>query len=142
MLRGNVVGLRELLLVEDNPGDVLLVEEALEQLALPCRLSVARDGAVALEMLQGGARPELILLDVNLPKRSGFDVLKELKQDAELRHIPVIVLTSSKADRDVRLAYDLHANAYVCKPSDFDGYVSLVRRIADFWLSDALLAGK
>jgi CheY-like chemotaxis protein len=110
-------GQREILVVEDNPGDVLLIEEAFRLSVSPCRLTTARDGVTALAMLRREAphadapRPDVILLDINMPRKSGLEILEELKQDVGLRRIPVLVLTSSHAGRDIAKSYDLHANA-------------------------------
>jgi CheY-like chemotaxis protein len=126
-------------LVEDNPGDALLIQEAFQGSGTDCQIAVAHDGDVALAVLNGEgsepavSRPDLILLDLNLPKMSGHEVLKELKSRDQWRPIPVIVLTSSRAERDVSTAYDLHCNAYFCKPPSFDENVQLARLIVDFW---------
>lgn len=128
-----------ILLVEDNPGDVLLAVEALQDAQVRAEIRVASDGASALAMLRAlpGAtpleRPDLILLDLNMPRKSGFEVLEELKRDADLRQIPVIVLSSSKAARDVWKSYDLHANCYLAKPISHEQYVRLVRFVSEFW---------
>ena len=129
----------QVLLVEDNPGDALLIQEATQQSGADCQITVARDGEVALDMLNGAgnepavSRPDLILLDLNLPKMSGHEVLKELKTHDELRPIPVVILSSSRAERDVSTAHDRHCNAYFCKPPTFDECVQLARLIVDFW---------
>ena len=131
----------EVLLVEDDPGDVLMTREALEERKLLNRLNVVGDGVDALaylrreEPFQDAVRPDLILLDLNLPKRDGREVLAEIKNDSSLRQIPVVVLTTSHADEDVLRSYQLHANAYVTKPVDFDRFVSVVRQIDDFFVS-------
>lgn len=131
------------LLVEDNPGDVRLTREALNEGGRQIRLSVVNDGLEAMRYLRregayGGAeRPNLILLDLNLPKKDGREVLSEIKADIDLRAIPVVVMTTSDAPPDIRRAYDLHANCYVTKPADFDDFVALVRSIEIFWLSVA-----
>jgi CheY-like chemotaxis protein len=135
----------DVLLVEDNPADVRLIEEALCYEGRPKRLTVARDGAEALEILRGqgapepGYRPHLILLDLNLPRRSGREVLAEVKADPALRTIPVIVLTTSDADEDVQAAYGLQANSYVVKPVGFDEFTGLARALEEFWLQWARL---
>jgi CheY-like chemotaxis protein len=132
-------GLLQLLLVEDNPGDVELTREALHEVPVPCRLSVARDGAEALRFLRregahaGAPRPDLVLLDLNLPRLDGRAVLAAVKQDPALRAIPVVVLTTSRAPADVREAYALHANAYVVKPADLDAHFAAVRALVEFW---------
>jgi chemotaxis family two-component system response regulator Rcp1 len=131
----------EILLVEDNPGDVRLTIEALKEGKLRNRLSVARDGVEALAFLRRegphatAARPDLILLDLNLPRKDGREVLAEIKDDAQLRRIPVVVLTTSKAEEDILRTYDLHANCYINKPVDLEQFISVVRSIDDFWLS-------
>ncbi|MFY0583805.1 response regulator [Cystobacter fuscus] len=137
----------EILLVEDNPGDVRLTIEALKEGKVSSRLSVARDGVEALAFLRregahaSAPRPDLILLDLNLPRRDGREVLAEIKADAELRRIPVVVLTTSKAEEDILRTYDLHANCYINKPVDLDQFISVVRSIDDFWLSVVRLPG-
>ena len=131
----------EILLVEDNPGDVRLTIEALKEGKVRNRLSVARDGVEALAFLRresphaDASRPDLILLDLNLPKKDGREVLAEVKEDARLRRIPVVVLTTSKAEEDILRTYDLHANCYITKPVDLEQFISVVRSIDDFWLS-------
>jgi CheY-like chemotaxis protein len=128
------------LLVEDDPGDVLMTREAFEE-NLHNRLDVVTDGAAALDYLRraqpyaDAPRPDLILLDLNLPRRDGREVLQEIKADPDLRHIPVIVLTTSKAQEDVLRSYQLHANAYVTKPVDFDGFIEAVKQIDHFFVS-------
>ncbi|ELY58932.1 response regulator [Natronolimnohabitans innermongolicus] len=131
----------QILLVEDNPGDVRLTEEAFKQGRIENDLHVVSDGNEALEFLyQRGQyedvpRPDLILLDLNLPRKDGEDVLEELKGDSELRSIPVIVLTSSRAEEDVVRSYELHANAYLTKPVDPDDFIETVRAFEKFWFS-------
>ena len=131
----------EILLVEDNPGDVRLTIEALKEGKVRNRLSVARDGVEALAFLRRegphakASRPDLILLDLNLPKKDGREVLAEIKEDSRLRRIPVVVLTTSKAEEDILRTYDLHANCYITKPVDLEQFISVVRSIDDFWLS-------
>jgi CheY-like chemotaxis protein len=128
------------LLVEDDPGDVLMTREAFEEY-LDNRLDVVSDGAEALAYLRregefrDAPRPDLVLLDLNLPRRDGREVLAEVKADPELQHIPVIVLTTSKADEDVLRSYQLHANAYVTKPVDFDGFIEAIKQIDHFFVS-------
>jgi two-component system, chemotaxis family, response regulator Rcp1 len=131
-----------LLLVEDNPGDVDLMLEVLrESDALPQhRVTVAVDGVEALERLRGpGGLPDLVILDLNLPKKDGRSVLREMKSDDRLRQIPVVILSSSGADRDLVEAYDLGANCFVTKPSNLDDYFETVRGIKSFWLGLAVL---
>ena len=131
----------DILIVEDNPGDVRLVREALKACASSHRLQVARDGEEALAMLrrqpphQGSSRPNLVLLDLNLPRMDGRELLAQLKHDPELRRIPVVVLTTSGAERDVQSSYDLHANCYVTKPVDLGQFLEVVKSIEDFWLT-------
>ena len=131
----------EILLVEDNPGDVRLAQEALKDAGHPNRLSVARDGVEAMAFLRregpyGDApRPDLILLDLNLPRKNGREVLAEIKQDHRLRKIPVVVLTTSRAQDDVQAAYGLHVNSYIVKPADLDEFQRVIRSIEDFWLT-------
>jgi CheY-like chemotaxis protein len=131
----------KVLLVEDDDDDVQLVREALEAGQVSNRLTVLSDGAEALAYLRGegehaGApRPDLVLLDLNLPGRDGRQVLADIKADPELRRIPVVVLTGSQADQDVVRSYDLHANAYVSKPGDFDRFVEIIHKIDDFFVT-------
>jgi CheY-like chemotaxis protein len=131
----------DILLVEDNPGDVRLTRESLAEARVGNRLAVAIDGVEAMRYLRregeyaDAARPDLILLDLNLPKKSGIEVLGEIKADAALRRIPVIILTSSKAEEDIVRTYDLHANAYVTKPVDLTQFLTAIRAIEDFWLA-------
>src|SRR5947209_7500998 len=135
----------ELLVIEDNPGDVRLLEEAFSELKSNVRLQVARDGAEGLQMVMEASapgaswHPDLILLDLNLPKINGHDVLARLKANPQTTRIPVIILTSSRADSDVRRAYDSHANAYLKKPSTLDGLLSAAQDITDFWVRTATL---
>ena len=130
----------EILLVEDNPGDVRLTQEALREGKVWNRLSVAEDGVVALDFLrrQGLFRdaptPDLILLDLNLPRKDGREVLAEIKQDNELRNIPVVVLTTSKAEEDIVRSYKLRANCFITKPVDLEQFMEVVRAVEDFWL--------
>jgi CheY-like chemotaxis protein len=131
----------EVLLVEDDAGDVLMTREALEEGKVLNRLSVVGDGVEALDYLRGqdrfadATRPDLILLDLNLPRRDGRQVLEEVKGDPDLRRIPIVVLTTSEAEEDVLRSYDLHANAYVTKPVDFDRFVEVIRQIDEFFIS-------
>jgi CheY-like chemotaxis protein len=131
----------EVLLVEDDPGDVLMIREAFEENKLCNRLTVASDGQVASDMLNrrgeyaGARRPDLILLDLNLPRKDGRELLTEIKGDAELRTIPVVVLTTSEAEEDVLRSYQLHANAYVTKPVDFERFIQVVRQIDQFFVT-------
>ncbi|MFI0366338.1 response regulator [Actinomadura sp. 1N219] len=131
----------EILLVEDDPGDVLLTVEALEHNKVRNALHVVNDGEQAMAFLrQEGEyadvpRPDLVLLDLNLPRKDGREVLGEIKADPGLRAIPVVVLTTSEAEEDILRSYHLHANAYVTKPVDFDQFISVVRRIDDFFVT-------
>ena len=131
----------EILLVEDNPGDVRLTREALKEGKVHNNLHVAPDGVEALAFLrrQGehaqAVRPDLILLDLNLPRKDGREVLEEIKADPSLRYIPVVVLTSSQAEQDILRAYDLHANCYVSKPVDLDQFITVVQSIENFWFT-------
>jgi chemotaxis family two-component system response regulator Rcp1 len=134
-------GLAKILLVEDNPGDVRLTREALREGKILNELSVVEDGVEALAFLrrQGryaeAVRPDLILLDLNLPKKDGREVLEEIKGDGALKKIPVVVLTTSAAERDILKAYDLHANCYITKPVDLEQFIKVVQLIEDFWLT-------
>jgi CheY-like chemotaxis protein len=131
----------EVLLVEDDPGDVLMTREAFEQHKLRNTLHVVSDGVEALSFLrQEGEyadvpRPDLVLLDLNLPRKDGREVLAEIKADPQLRRTPVVVLTTSEAEEDVLRSYDLHANAYVAKPVDFDRFIDVVQRIDSFFVT-------
>ena len=131
----------EILLVEDNPGDVRLTEEALREGKVKNRLHVARDGVEAIEFLrrQGkhadAPRPDLVLLDLNLPRKDGREVLAEIKSDPQLKTLPVVVLTTSSAEADILRTYSLHANCYIQKPVDLDQFVQVVKSIDDFWLT-------
>jgi CheY-like chemotaxis protein len=134
----------EILLVEDNPADVRLTLEALKDARLPNRVHVARDGVEAMRMLknESGAapRPDLILLDLNLPRKDGREVLAEIKQDESLRHIPVVILSTSQAEQDILQSYRLHANAFVTKPVEIDRFFEAVRSMEHFWLEVVKLA--
>jgi two-component system, chemotaxis family, response regulator Rcp1 len=130
----------EILLVEDNPGDVRLTTEALRDAKVRNHLTVAHDGVEALAMLRREGRyaavprPDLILLDLNLPKKGGREVLQEVKQDDALKHIPVVILTTSQAERDIVEGYRLQANAYVTKPVDLEQFLRVIQTIEQFWL--------
>jgi CheY-like chemotaxis protein len=138
----------EILLVGDNEGDVGLIEEVLEEAKIRNILHVAEDGEEAILYLHGegkfvgSPRPDLILLDLNLPKKDGREVLREIKEDSNLKNIPVIVLTTSGAEKDILRAYELHTNAYVTKPLDFDQFIMVVKSIANFWLEIVKLPTK
>lgn len=131
----------EILLVEDNPADVRLTREALREGKLHNNLYVATDGVDAMAFLRregpyaDAVRPDLILLDLNLPKKDGREVLEDIKADASLRTIPVVILTSSEAEQDILRAYDLHANCYVTKPVDLDQFIHVVKTIEQFWFA-------
>lgn len=131
----------EVLLVEDNPGDVRLTREALKEGKVRNNLAVVENGVEALAYLRregqyaSRTRPDLILLDLNLPRKDGREVLEEIKADASLRNIPVVVLTSSEAEQDILSAYALHANCYITKPVDLDQFVKVVKSIEDFWFT-------
>jgi CheY-like chemotaxis protein len=131
----------DVLLVEDDPGDVLMTREAFEDNKVANTLYVVNDGVTAMEFLRkegdhvGAPTPDLVLLDLNLPRMDGREVLAELKVDPELRRIPVVVLTTSEAEEDVLRSYSLHANAYVTKPVDFGRFIEVVRRIDEFFVS-------
>ena len=130
----------EILLVEDNPGDVRLTKEALKEGRIANRLTVARDGVEAIALLRqegafaGAARPDMILLDLNLPRKSGREVLAEIKIDADLCRIPVVILSTSQDEQDIARSYDLHANCYVSKPVDLEQFIQVVKAIEEFWL--------
>jgi CheY-like chemotaxis protein len=131
----------EVLLVEDDPGDVLLIREAFDFNKVHNNLKVVNDGEQALAYLKNEGdyadahRPDLVLLDLNLPRKDGREVLAEVKADERLRTIPIVVLTTSEAEEDVLKSYQLHANAYVTKPVDFERFVAIVRQIDDFFVS-------
>jgi CheY-like chemotaxis protein len=129
------------LLVEDDPGDVLMTQEAFEHHKLRNQLHVVPDGVEALAFLRregehaDAPRPGLVLLDLNLPRKDGREVLQEVKADESLRSIPIVVLTTSQAEEDILRSYDLHANAYVAKPVDFERFIEVIRQIDDFFVS-------
>ncbi|GAB3495489.1 response regulator [Nocardiopsis coralliicola] len=131
----------EVLLVEDDPGDVLMTKEAFEEHKVGNRLHVVSDGVEALRFLRreeefaDAPQPHLILLDLNLPRKDGREVLEEVKGDPELSHIPIVVLTTSEAEEDILRSYRLHANAYVAKPVDFEQFIQVVRQIDDFFVT-------
>ena len=135
----------EILMVEDNPGDVRLTVEALKEGKVRNNFHTVADGVEALAFLrrQGGytdaPRPDLILLDLNLPKMNGREVLAEIKEDPDLRRIPVVVLTVSKAEQDIIKSYNLHANCYITKPVDLDQFLEVVKSIENFWLTVVML---
>jgi chemotaxis family two-component system response regulator Rcp1 len=131
----------EVLLVEDNPGDVRLTEEALKEGRINSHLNVVSDGVEATDFLwrrgkyAKAPRPDLVLLDLNLPRKNGREVLQEIKTDRNLRRIPVMVLTTSKAEQDLQKAYSLHANCYITKPVDLDQFLDVIRSIEQFWFN-------
>ncbi len=131
----------DVLLVEDDPGDVVLIQEAFEHNKVQNRLAIVSDGVEAVAYLRregefaGAPRPDLVLLDLNLPRKDGREVLAEIKADDGLAAIPVVVLTTSEAEEDILRSYKLHANAYVSKPVDFDRFIEVVRQIDEFFVS-------
>ena len=131
----------QILLVEDSPDDILLTEEALQDAKIANELHSVMDGVAAMDFLNGrGAytqrqRPDVVILDLNLPKKNGREVLREIKEDENLRRIPVIVLSTSGATEDINHAYDHYVNAYIQKPIDFDEFIRAVRSLEEFWLS-------
>ncbi|MFM8425429.1 MAG: response regulator [Chloroflexota bacterium] len=131
----------DILLVEDSPADVLIAREALKEAKLINTIHVTEDGMEAMEFLNkrgkfaSAPRPDLILLDLNLPRKNGREVLEEIKNDANLKSIPVVVLTTSSAEEDILRSYNLHANCYVVKPVEFDSFVKAIQSIQHFWFS-------
>lgn len=134
-----------ILLVEDNPADAEMMRETLEESSVPVSLEVVSDGEAAMQFLRAEApfaaapRPDLVLLDIGLPRKNGLEVLAEIKGDPALRRIPVIILTTSKAEEDILKSYDLHANSYITKPVHLDGFLKLVEAIEQFWFTTAKL---
>jgi chemotaxis family two-component system response regulator Rcp1 len=130
-----------ILLVEDNPGDIRLTQEAFKESSLDIQMDVVTDGEMALDFLfkkgryADAIKPDVVLLDLNLPKKNGIEVLKEVKADETLKRIPVIVLTTSDADHDISKAYGLHANCYILKPVDFDDFAKVIQLIESFWFN-------
>ena len=128
-----------ILLVDDNEGDILLTKEALDDARIINRISIAYDGLEAIKFLKEPPgredMPDLILLDINLPRMSGTEVLEVIKNDPELKRIPVIMLTTSSAEKDILASYNNHANCYITKPVDLDRFMDVVRTIEDFWIS-------
>ncbi len=135
----------EILMVEDNPGDVRLAREALRQGTVSHHLHVMEDGEAAMSFLRqegsyrDAVRPELIILDLNLPRKNGREILNEIKINKQLKRIPVVIFTSSCSDDDRDHCYESHANAFLTKPSEFDGFVQVVRSIEEFWLEHVTL---
>ncbi|HEX9065890.1 MAG TPA: response regulator [Streptosporangiaceae bacterium] len=138
----------QVLLIEDDPGDVVITRDAFAENKVRNHLSVVSDGDSAMAFLRrtgsfaSAPRPDLILLDLNLPRKSGHEILAEIKADPDLRQIPVVVLTTSDAEEDVMRSYDLHANAFVSKPIDFDAFVRAVRQIDEFFITVVKLPGR
>lgn len=137
----------EILLVEDNPGDVRLTVEALKEAKVRNNLRIVTDGEDAMDVLYrrgkytNATHPDLILLDLNLPKKDGREILAEIKKDTVLKRIPIVILTTSSAEEDILRAYDLHANCYITKPVDFDQFMKVVQSIESFWLTIVCLPG-
>lgn len=133
------------LLVEDNPGDVRLTQEAFKEAKIFIKLDVTMDGAEAIKFLRKEGEyadvvtPDLILLDLNLPKKDGREVLKEIKTDDTLKRIPVVILTTSNAEQDILKSYNLHVNCYINKPVDFEKFFDIIQKIEEFWLTTAIL---
>jgi len=138
----------EILLVEDNEGDVGLIEEVFEEMKIRNIMHVVSDGEEAILFLHrkgkftGSLRPDIILLDLNLPKKDGREVLMEIKEDPDLKNIPIVILTTSGAEKDILGAYDFHANAYITKPLDFEQFIKVVESIGNFWLEIVKLPTK
>lgn len=134
-----------ILLIEDNPGDVRLTQEAFKEGRIEISMEVVMDGVEAIKFLKKESpyadkfTPDLILLDLNLPKRDGREVLQEIKADDFLRRIPVVILTTSNAEQDIVKSYNLHVNCYINKPVDFDKFFDIIQKIEDFWLTTAIL---
>jgi len=141
-MKGNSI---QILIVEDSPSDAFIVREALKQAQEPSDVHCVRDGVEAIEFLHrrgpfvDAPRPDIMLLDLNLPRKDGRELLAEIKSDEKLKSIPVIVLTSSAADQDVSRAYSLHANCYLTKPADFSQFKEMVRAIENFWFKNVTL---
>ncbi|MGE5457922.1 MAG: response regulator [Methanococcaceae archaeon] len=127
----------ELLLVEDNPGDIMLVEEALNESGLKYHLNTIRNGGDVIDYLKSPdcVKPDIILLDLNLPRKNGKDVLREIKGDDKLESIPILVLTTSEAESDIYSCYKLRANCYITKPVDFDRFMEVIKTVKEFWTS-------
>ena len=129
----------EILMIDDNPGDIWLTQQALQECKINNHLHYIEDGEEAIAYLRRdgvyaqATRPDLVLLDLNLPKRSGFEVLAEIKSNPQLKHIPVVILTTSQAEKDIMQSYNLHANAYITKPIELDQFIEIVSAIESFW---------
>ena len=136
---------QNILLVEDNPADILLTREAFKEGSIPHEMNAVNDGVEAISYLKragkyaDAVRPDLILLDINLPKKNGFEVLTEIKQDPDLKHIPAIVLSTSGSKHDIRRAYELHANCYLVKPVELDDFLRVIRSLENFWFNVAAI---
>jgi two-component system, chemotaxis family, response regulator Rcp1 len=145
MMNSNIVNI---LLVEDNPADVCLTVEAIKECKMLNKLSVVTDGVEAMEFMQKKGKyadeplPDLMLLDLNLPKKDGREVLAEIKQDPELKKIPIVILTTSKAEKDILMSYNHYANCYITKPVDLEQFVTVVKSIENFWLTIVKLPTK
>jgi two-component system, chemotaxis family, response regulator Rcp1 len=141
MMHGNGIKPIEILLVEDNIGDIRLTQEALKESNLLVNLRIVRDGLEAMAFLHGegnylkAPNPDLILLDLNLPRKDGREVLQEIKSDADLKRIPVVVLTTSEAESDILATYGCHANCYITKPVDMDQFIKIVKMLEEFWFT-------
>jgi CheY-like chemotaxis protein len=139
---------RRLLLVEDNPGDIRLTLEAIKECKIEIDLDVISDGDKVMSFLnkeneyQNAEKPDIIMLDLNLPKRNGIEILKEIKASAKLKRIPVIAVTTSEADHDIFKAYDTHANAYILKPVDFDDFTRVIQMMDAFWFRTVKLSAE
>lgn len=142
------VRVAEILLVEDNSADIRLTQEVFEEIGIRHRVRIARDGEEALAMIRRIGphadlpEPDLVLLDLNLPRKGGREVLAEIKSDPQLNHIPIVVLSTSRAERDVLACYHLHANCYLQKPVDFEGFAALIRGLEDFWFNKVSLPSR
>jgi CheY-like chemotaxis protein len=138
----------EILLVEDNKGDIGLITEFFSDAKVITNIHIAEDGEEAIRFLcskdkfLGSTLPDIIILDLNLPKKDGREVLKEIKENDDLKNIPVIILTTSSAEKDILRVYDLHANAYIVKPLDFDEFMKVIKSITDFWFKAVTLPPK
>ncbi len=141
MTHDQIIHAVDVLLIEDNPGDVRLTREALKEARISVNLHVAYDGLEAMKMLHqeapysGLPMPDLVLLDLNMPRMDGREVLRRIKTDAKLKHIPVVILTTSGAEKDIAQAYGLHANCYITKPVELDQFMEIVKSIEGFWLT-------
>lgn len=141
MLNISEMKIIDILLIEDNPADIRLTQEVMKESKIHNQVKVVMDGVEAMDFLKregkyvNETRPDIILLDLNLPKKDGRDVLKEIKLDENLKMIPVVILTTSKADQDVVNTYNLHANCYITKPVDLDQFITVIKSIEDFWFT-------